>query len=201
MNNRAIFFDRDNTLIKSTGPRPAHKPNEVILIPGAREALYKARYGLGYKLFLFTNQAGVAAGHLTIDQVHSVNDEMLRQLALFDHNPFDNICVAISSQKELESDLAKNGGDWSKVNVTRKPSPRFINLMCEAHNLNLEETWIVGDDEKDARAGRLAGIKTCGVLTGSTTYETWQKKSLTGAVFPSIVEFVNHLETLNLNQT
>ncbi len=199
--SKAIFFDRDNTIIRSTGPRPAHKPNEVMLIPGVREALYKARYGLGYKLFLLTNQAGVAAGHLTLDQVNLVNAEMCRQLELFEDDPFTEMGIAIEGQGKLERDYYNNRGDWNKVTCIRKPSPRFINDMVAKYTLDPTASWICGDDPRDCEAGRNAGIKTCGVLTGSTTYETWQKKSLTDAVFPSIVEFVDHLATLNQSIT
>ncbi len=192
----AIFFDRDGTIIYNKINRPAHNKSEVVLIPGVREALYKAKYVLGYKLFLFTNQAGIAHGHVTLEGVKEVNAEMCRQLALFDEIPFDDICIASESQKQLEYQYNLYGKDWSKVSCFRKPSPYYINNIIKDYNLNKEGCFMVGDDPKDMRAAANAGIKGAAVCSGLTTYETWKEKALTPHIFPSIVEFVDYLETI-----
>ncbi len=197
MSNKAIFLDRDGTIIYNKITRPAHNKSEVVLIPGAREALYKAKYILGYRLFLFTNQAGVAHGHVTLDGVKEVNKEMCRQLALFDENPFDDICIATESQRQLEADFSEYN-DWGLVYSYRKPSPRFILDSMYEFNLNPEECFMVGDDPKDVKAATNAGIKGVSLCSGLTTYETWQEKALTPLLFSDVLGFVNYLETKNL---
>ncbi len=196
MTNKAIFFDRDGTIIQSGEEHAAYTPEEVFLIPGAREALHKARYNLGYKLFLFTNQPGIAKGLVTRKQVDLVNKEMHRQLALFDENPFTDICVAEESQQQLEQDYAESN-DWELVYTYRKPSPRFILDSIYEYNLDPELCYMVGDDIKDVQAAGNAGIKSAAVCSGEVTCETWAKSALTPLVFPSIVEFVDYLEKKN----
>ena len=64
---KALFLDRDGTLIFDK--HYLSDPAGVELIPGVTDALRKAKE-LGYQLFLFTNQSGVARGVYTLSLIH-----------------------------------------------------------------------------------------------------------------------------------
>lgn len=146
--NKALFLDRDGTLTRDNGY--AHKPEHIELIPGAADALRRARE-LGYLLFLFTNQSGVGRGMFTLEDVHACNAHMMELLGL-GNDLFADICIA-----------PEHPDDES---LYRKPSPRFIHEMTAAHALDPAQCAMVGDRTSDWEAGVNAGIRPIAVRTG-----------------------------------
>jgi D-glycero-D-manno-heptose 1,7-bisphosphate phosphatase len=145
---RALFLDRDGTLI--VDKVYLSDPGGVELIPGAAEALRRAR-ALGFGLFLFTNQSGIGRGLHTIEDTHRVNARMEELLGL--GSPlFDGVCVA------------PEGPDQPAV--YRKPSPRFILETVAARGLDPSACWMVGDSAADMRSAIAAGIRAAAVRTG-----------------------------------
>ena len=143
--NRALFLDRDGTLI--IDKVYLADPAGVEPIPGTAEALKKAR-ALGYLLFLFTNQSGIGRGYHTIEATHQVNARMSELLGV----TFDGICIAPEAP-----------GQPSKY---RKPSPAFIHEMIEQHALVASACHMVGDSAADIGAAVAAGIPAAAVKTG-----------------------------------
>ena len=74
----AAFLDRDGTIIEDPGY--LRDPEGIQFIPGAIDAL-RALQRAGYRLVLVTNQAGVARGLLTEDDVRRVNERLTALLA------------------------------------------------------------------------------------------------------------------------
>jgi len=146
--NRALFLDRDGTLI--VDKVYLADPAGVELIPGAAAALAEAR-ALGYGLFLFTNQSGIARGYHTIDDTHRVNARMEELLGL-SRPVFDGVCIASEGPDEPA--------------VYRKPSPRFILERITAHGLDPAQCWMVGDSAADIGAALAAKIRPAAVRTG-----------------------------------
>src|SRR5439155_1474051 len=70
MRRRAVFFDRDNTLI--VGNEYLGDPAKVVLMPGAADAVARAR-ALGFATVIVSNQSGVARGMFGEEAVHAVN--------------------------------------------------------------------------------------------------------------------------------
>jgi D-glycero-D-manno-heptose 1,7-bisphosphate phosphatase len=138
---RAVFFDRDGTLIRHV--HYLHQPEFVEVMPGVRESLrfLKER---GVLLFLFTNQSGVAKGLFTLADVAAVNRRMLKLLNLGD-DLFTDVCIAI----EMPSDAPKY----------RKPSPRFILETMVKLEIDPMDAVMVGDNPTDWEAGFRANIK------------------------------------------
>lgn len=142
----ALFFDRDGTLIE-------HKPYladpaGVVLLPGVREALLRAKGALT-RLFLFTNQSGVGRGLFSIADVEAVNRRMLDLLGL-GADLFTTICIAPERPDE-PSDY-------------RKPSPRFIAETLALHSIDRDAAWMLGDSAVDWEAGLNAGIHVAAVV-------------------------------------
>ena len=175
--SKALFLDRDGTLIVDR--HYLSDPDGVELIPGVSEALRHAR-SLGYQLFLFTNQAGIARGLYTLDDVLRCNTRMEELLGL----PlplFTDICIAPEGPDDPQH--------------YRKPSPRFILESISRHALDRQHCWMVGDRESDIDAGLNAKITSAGVCTGKYDAAAWNTLDRPGVpVFPSFVEFVASLE-------
>jgi len=147
-NRRALFLDRDGTLI--IDQVYLADPAGVELIPGAAAGLRRAR-SLGYKLFLLTNQSGIGRGLHTLDDTLRVNARMEELLGL--GSPlFDAVGIAPEAPGQ-------------PVHY-RKPSPRFILEQIAAHRLDPAQCWMVGDSAADIGAALAAQINIAAVRTG-----------------------------------
>jgi D-glycero-D-manno-heptose 1,7-bisphosphate phosphatase len=152
--NRALFLDRDGTLI--VDKVYLADPEGVELVPGSAEGLRRARL-LGFKLFLFTNQSGIGRGLHTIEDTHRVNSRMEELLGL-PAPVFDGTCIAPEAPGQ-PSDY-------------RKPSPRFIREKIAEHGLDPAACWMVGDSKADVGAALAAGIRAAAVRTGKVAPES-----------------------------
>jgi D-glycero-D-manno-heptose 1,7-bisphosphate phosphatase len=175
--SKALFLDRDGTLIYDK--HYLADPAGVELIPGVADALRRARE-LGYRLFIHTNQSGIARGLHTLDDVLRCNVRMEELLGL--PSPvFDDVCIAPE-------------GPEGPI-VYRKPSPRYIQESIKKYSLDPRQCWMVGDREGDIETGRNAGIRSAAVCTGKHEAAAWAALGLKDVpVFPSFVEFVAALE-------
>jgi D-glycero-D-manno-heptose 1,7-bisphosphate phosphatase len=170
---KALFLDRDGTLILDKVY--LSDPAGVELIPGSAAALRRAR-GLGYRLFLFTNQSGIGRGYHTIEDTWRVNARMEELLGL-PAPLFDGVCIAPEGPDEPP--------------VYRKPSPRFILETLAAHDLDPARCWMVGDAASDLGAARAAGIRAAAVRTGKIDPATFPEVADgTVPVFDDFAAFV-----------
>jgi D-glycero-D-manno-heptose 1,7-bisphosphate phosphatase len=139
--NRAIFLDRDGTLIAEKNY--LCRPEDVDVFPGAGGTLKKLA-GAGFKLFIVSNQSGVGRGYFTLADVDRVNEHLARELAR-DGVRFEKIYIAPEAP-----DQPSRG---------RKPSPQFLFDARDEFNLNLAESFMVGDKLIDLECGWNAGVK------------------------------------------
>lgn len=139
--NRAVFLDRDGTLIVEKNY--LHQPEEVQIFPGAGAAL-KRLADDGYKLFIVTNQSGIGRGYYTMADAERVNDRVAELLA-HDGVRFEKIYIAPEAPDQP-----------SRV---RKPSPQFLFDARDEFDLNLAESFMVGDKLIDLECGWNAGVK------------------------------------------
>ncbi|MEM6561206.1 MAG: HAD family hydrolase, partial [Planctomycetota bacterium] len=150
----AIFFDRDNTLIRNSGYLRNHR--EVVLLPGAAGAVAACRK-LGFATITVSNQSGVARAMMSEADVRTVNarmDELLldtHREAVFDDHYFcpyhPDPAVASVRRYCVDSDL-------------RKPKPGMLLRAAEEHDLDLARSWMIGDAARDVEAGQAAGCRT-----------------------------------------
>jgi D-glycero-D-manno-heptose 1,7-bisphosphate phosphatase len=137
--NRALFLDRDGTLIVEK--HYLHRPEEVEIIPGSAAALRELS-GRGFLLFLVTNQSGVGRGYFTMSDVDRVHAHLEAELAA-DDVLFDAIYVAPEAP-----DQPSRG---------RKPSPAFLEDAARDFGIDLARSFIVGDRLIDLQTGWNAG--------------------------------------------
>lgn len=142
----ALFLDRDGTLIEHVPY--LHDPAGVVLLPGVREALHRAKQA-SIRLFLFTNQSGVGRGLFTLADAEAVNRRMLDLLGL-GSDLFTAICIATERPDE--------------PSAYRKPSPRFIDETLALHGIDRDAAWMLGDSAVDWEAGVNARIHVAAIV-------------------------------------
>ena len=147
MARRAVFFDRDGTLIKIV-----HRPedpkkqltapfvwSELEFVPEADKVLRWCGDN-GFLRIMITNQPDVALGHLPSDTWQQIHNTVIGWLSLDDyfmcrHRSEDNCSF-------------------------KKPSPMMLLAAADKWDIDLSQSYMVGDTDKDAGAGKAAGCTT-----------------------------------------
>ena len=140
--NRAIFLDRDGTLIVEKNY--LSRPEDVNIFPATPAGL-KRFYDAGFKLFIVSNQSGVGRGYFTLADVERVNQHLCRELARGGVH-FEKIYIAPEKPDEPSRG--------------RKPSPQFLFDARDEFSLNLADSFLIGDKLSDLECGWNAGVKT-----------------------------------------
>ena len=143
-----VFLDRDGTLIRHI-PYLCD-PSKVELLPTVQDGLQRLRQA-GCRLFLHTNQSGVARGYFTLEQAEACNARMIELIGLGD-TIFDEICIATEGPDEEP--------------IYRKPSPRFAMEVLDRTNATPERLYYVGDNPTDLLTALNVGGTGLGVQTG-----------------------------------
>lgn len=151
MNRPAIFFDRDNTLIANDGY--LGDPGGVVLINGAARAIARAR-AMGFAVVTISNQSGVARGLFTEEAIHRVNNRM--DELLLDQHPNARIDRHEFCPHHPEAVVER----YKRDSNLRKPKPGMILQAANRLNLDLEQSWVIGDAPRDIEAGKAAGCRT-----------------------------------------
>ena len=147
--NRAVFLDRDGTLIVEK--HYLHRPEDVEVFPGAGAAL-KRLADAGFKLFVVTNQSGIGRGYFTLADAKRVNERVNREFAL-------------AGVQFVQTYIAPEAPD--QPSRGRKPSPQFLFDARAKFGLNLAASFMVGDKLIDLECGWNAGVaKSILVRTG-----------------------------------
>jgi len=149
MADKAIFLDRDGTLIEDPGY--LNHPAQVKLLDGVAEALNELR-GLGYKLIVVSNQSAVARGIVTEKVLGEIHDR-LRQLLLQSGAYLDQIYYCPYHPDGVVPKYRKES-EW------RKPNPGMLLAAAERMNIDLSRSWCIGNSRSDVEAGLRAGCKT-----------------------------------------
>ena len=139
--NRAVFIDRDGTMIAEKNY--LSRPEDVEIFPATRTGLKKL-CDAGFKLFIVSNQSGVGRGYFAMADVEKVNQFMCDELAR-DGIRFGKIYIAPEAP--------------DKPSRGRKPSPQFLFDARDEFDLNLAESFMVGDKLIDLECGWNAGVK------------------------------------------
>lgn len=145
MTRRAVFFDRDGTLMEDVAY--CADPALVRLYPGVPDALTGLKQA-GFLVILITNQSGIGRGLMTEQQYHAVHAEFHRQTGGV-------------------LDAAYYCADAPGIPSTRrKPEPGMVFEAASEFRVDLAGSYFVGDKAIDVECGRRAGTRTIQVLTG-----------------------------------
>jgi len=146
----AVFVDRDNTLIHNDGD--LGDPDEVRLVQGAAAAVASLR-GLGYYVIVVTNQGGVARGKYGEAEVEAVN-QRINEIVKADSGARIDRFYYCPYHPEATVERYRREHPW------RKPAPGMLLQARDDMNLDLTESWMIGDQMRDVQAGAAAGTRT-----------------------------------------
>jgi len=139
--NRAVFLDRDGTLIAEVNY--LRRSEDVNVFPATPIGLQQL-CDAGFKLFIVSNQSGIGRGYFTLADVERVNEHLCRELARAGVC-FEKIYIAPEAP-----DQPSRG---------RKPSPQFLFDARDEFNLDLSQSFMIGDKMIDLECGWNAGVK------------------------------------------
>jgi D-glycero-D-manno-heptose 1,7-bisphosphate phosphatase len=163
---RGVFLDRDgviNELVYYAEHGVVDSPftaEQFRLLPGVCEAINKF-HKLGFKVIIASNQPGMAKGYLsqeTFDKIRKrMNDELAKEGASCDGEYY---CFHHPEAKVAR--LKANCG-------CRKPKPGLLLQAAKDLNIDLPQSWMIGDGLTDIQAGKSARCRT--ILLGKMKCE------------------------------
>lgn len=149
---KAIFLDRDGTINKYVGF--LRNIDDFELIDGVTQAIQKINAS-GYLAIIVTNQPVIARGEVTVPQLQEIHNKMETLLGLegayldaiyyCPHHPHKGYAGEIPELK-IDCDC-------------RKPKPGMLLKAAEDFNIDLNQSYMVGDGENDVKAGIAAGCQ------------------------------------------
>lgn len=155
MTGGAIFLDRDGTLVDfvsgAQGPRTVRNARELALRPGSAEALARLR-AAGFRLFLASNQPGVAKGHFTMADLEAMNQRLQALLR--------TAGVRLDALYCCPHHPTEGQGSFRGPCPCRKPNTGMIRAGLAAWSLAGDASFMIGDRRVDMLTGRRAGLRT-----------------------------------------
>lgn len=167
---KALFLDRDGVINKEYSY--VHKAENFEFIEGVFEALKKAQEK-GYLLIIVTNQAGIGRGYYLEDDFFRLTEWMIEA--------FKSHGVHIDRVYHCP-----HGPDDGCE--CRKPEAGMIKSAAADFNIDLENSWLVGDKESDIEASIKAGIKNHILVRSGHKID--EKSSKAGHICDSLKEAV-----------
>lgn len=168
---KAVFLDRDGVVNVDYGY--VHHIDNFHFISGVFDACRKFT-NLGYKIFIVTNQAGIARGYYSTHQFELLTEWMIRQ--------FSAERVYISKVYHCPHHPQYSGACYC-----RKPAPGMILSAQKEFSINLEKSIMVGDKATDILAARNAGVGRAILL--APNYQNQDNVVTTNSVFTSLKAF------------
>ena len=164
---KAIFLDRDGVINKEVSY--LSNPNDFEFIEGSIEAL-KILKQKGFLIIIITNQAGIARGFFTEETLEAIHSKMIR----------------ILKQNNIELDdiyYCPHHPEFTGPCDCRKPNIGMLLKAQLEYNIDLTNSYIVGDTLNDIQTGKAARCKTVLVLTG---YGKEEQKNI-GTIIPDMI--------------
>jgi D-glycero-D-manno-heptose 1,7-bisphosphate phosphatase len=166
---KAIFLDRDGTINKYVGF--LKNIDDFELIPGVADAIKKINTS-GYLAIVVTNQPVIARGEVSLEDLQVIHNKMetilgengayLDAIYICPHHPHKGF-QGERPEYKIECDC-------------RKPKPRMLLNAQKDFNIDLSQSWMVGDGENDIQAGINAGCNVASVgafkMSGAQNYKS-----------------------------
>jgi D-glycero-D-manno-heptose 1,7-bisphosphate phosphatase len=177
--NKAIFLDRDGVINQEVNY--LSKPEDFEFIEGSIDAL-KILQALDYLLIIITNQAGIARGYFSLENLNAIHDKMLTLLKQ-------------NGVTLTDIFFCPHHPDFTGSCDCRKPKPGMVLNASKKHSVNLNKSYMVGDTLIDIETGFNAGCKTVLVLTGYGTEELKKANQIKpDFIFKNLLEFAKNLK-------
>ncbi|HYK77328.1 MAG TPA: HAD family hydrolase [Daejeonella sp.] len=157
----AIFIDKDGTLIRNIPYNV--DPELVVLEDNSIEGL-KLLGEKGYKLIVISNQSGIACGYFSEKDLCAVKEKL--------HALLENCGIELSGFYFCPHDVNGIIQQYAIDCYCRKPKPGLLLYAAEVNNIDLSNSWMIGDILNDVEAGNRAGCNTILINNGNET--EWQ---------------------------
>jgi D-glycero-D-manno-heptose 1,7-bisphosphate phosphatase len=159
--HKAVFLDRDGVLNIDLGY--TYRSKDLKLVKGVTEGL-KELLSLGFKLVVVTNQSGVARGLFSLADVDRFHEELIRQIQIeIPGFTFDAIMICPHHPDGCVS-------EFSIRCDCRKPGIKLISDAARDLNIDLDQSWLIGDKDSDIECAITAGLRGIQVTKGGKQY-------------------------------
>lgn len=170
----AIFLDRDGVIIKEKNF--LIDPDDIEFIPETIEAF--DRINDKFAKVIVSNQSGISRGLFSAEDVEKFNEALSNKL----------------SEKGIFIDgwyFCPHGPDDDCK--CRKPQPGMIFTAAVELNIDLENSWIIGDKSSDIAAGKSAGVRAILVKTGYGGNEDNASEAAPIYIANNILDAINYI--------
>lgn len=140
--NKCIFLDRDGVLNKEIGDY-VYRTEDLIIPDGTAEALRYLKEA-GYLLIVITNQAGIAKGLYTRNDVRKCHEYIQQQVG----HVLDDLY------------FCPHHPSYSTASLLRKPDSLMLEKAIAKYQIDTSASWMIGDALRDVQAGKKAGVRT-----------------------------------------
>ncbi len=147
---KAVFLDRDGVIIEDANL--LSKKEDIKIIEGSAKAI-RILNDKGFLVLVITNQPVVARGIITEKEVEKINNDLIERISKESGGKIDKFYFCPHHPNA-------NLKEYRKVCECRKPSPGMILEAAKDFNIDLKESWMIGDMITDIVAGKKAGCKT-----------------------------------------
>lgn len=146
---KAVFFDRDGTLIHETPGVYLFKPEDVCLYQSVPHALALLKKE-GFKFFMVSNQSGIGRGYFTEKDVRAVHARL--EKLLFPAKMEEIVFCPHAPEASCDC---------------RKPHPKMGLYLIKKYNIDPAASYMIGDKKADVEFGRALGCKTILLTTAN----------------------------------
>ena len=152
---KLVFLDRDGVINKNIKGEYVKSWEGFTFLPRVLEGFRKLK-SAGYDVIVISNQAGVAKGIYTKEELDWMTQNMLTEVA-----------KAGGKINGVYYCLHRNEDECN----CRKPESGLFEQAIKDHEVNAQDVFLVGDSERDIIAAKKVGCKTIMVLSGNTKKE------------------------------
>jgi len=158
---RAVFLDRDGVLnplvynLATCEYESPHHPGEFSVYPYVAKALRRLT-AAGFLLFLVSNQPSYAKGKTSLENIQAIQ-EWLAEYLQENQVHFTDFFYCVHHPAGIVP-------GFSGPCQCRKPSPFFLQRAAAEHSLELQQCWLIGDQDTDVLCGQAAGARTIQIL-------------------------------------
>jgi D-glycero-D-manno-heptose 1,7-bisphosphate phosphatase len=142
---KCIFLDRDGVLNEDLGTY-LFRTEDIVIPEGVPQALQLFQ-SAGYLLIVITNQGGIAKKLYTKEEVVKVHKHLQQLMNI----AFTDLYYSPYHQEITQS-------------LSRKPDSLMLEKAVAKYTIDIENSWMIGDQVRDVIAGNKAGLRT--VLLG-----------------------------------
>lgn len=158
----AIFLDRDGVINYEVDL--LHRVEQMQLIPGAAEAIRRINQ-MGYLAIVVTNQPVIARNLCTFEELELIHMQM--ETLLGHEHAYVNAIYFCPHHPD--AGYPEERKEYKIRCNCRKPAPGMLLQAANNWNIDIENSYMIGDSQRDVEAGNHAGVKRSVLIPSNTT--------------------------------